>query len=428
MSRSARLLSLCAALFLALMLCFGLGFVYRHYALWPTDQVVTLIRQGKAFLRTGLWGREEQYAKATVSEGEARAKILDPERFLQGYRALLLFDADLGTYSIRLLDSESRQVHVWPISYLTLLPGEATEDVNPHGMMVLADGSILVNFGRRGAAIARLDSCSRPMWIAQGSYHHSIELDDSGALWTWGSPDHHESNLQSIMKLDADTGKILREIQMQSVFNASADNVRLLRLSEDFEFLSDDQNNPAFARDVFHPNDVEPLSAEMADQYPGFEAGDLLLSLRNLDMVAVLDPETLAIRWAKYGPWRRQHDPDFIGDGLIDVYDNNPQHGRSNIVTVSTLTGETQLRWQGEDSRFYSVSQGKHQRLPNGDHLVVVPAEGRIIELTDSGKKVFEYNNIATDGANAIVLNAQWVPPDYFVAKPACTVDLSERY
>ena len=58
---------------------------------------------------------------------------------------------------------------------------------------------------------------------------------------------------------------------------------------------------PKFSRrtsgDLFHLNDVEALSNSIADQYPLFETGDLLISLRDLHLVFVMDPITEIVKW-----------------------------------------------------------------------------------------------------------------------------------
>lgn len=53
--------------------------------------------------------------------------------------------------------------------------------------------------------------------------------------------------------------------------------------------------------DVTHLNDVEPLGSAIADEYPLFDAGDLLISLRHLNLVFVFDPETLTVKWHASG-------------------------------------------------------------------------------------------------------------------------------
>ena len=65
---------------------------------------------------------------------------------------------------------------------------------------------------------------------------------------------------------------------------------------------------------------------------------------------------------------------------------------------------------------------GAHQYLPNGNLLVVVPDEGRVVEVTGKGEKVMEFNNIARSTRhNGHVENAQWVPLDFFDRIPSCS-------
>ena len=65
---------------------------------------------------------------------------------------------------------------------------------------------------------------------------------------------------------------------------------------------------------------------------------------------------------------------------------------------------------------------GKHQYLPNGNVLIVVPGEGRILEVTGDGANVMEFNNLSSISLNynEHVENGLWVPPDYFQTVPRC--------
>jgi hypothetical protein len=150
--------------------------------------------------------------------------------------------------------------------------------------------------------------------------------------------------------------------------------------------------------DPFHLNDVEPLPAALAPAFPGFEAGDLLLSPRSLNLVAVVDPETLRIKWYDFGRMRRQHDPDWQPDGTITVFDNSmhrppsrilrirPGHGSAPETTVETIVN-------GADHGFYSAIRGKHQVLGNGDVLVTSSQQGRVFEVDGDGSVRFEFLN-----------------------------------
>jgi hypothetical protein len=67
---------------------------------------------------------------------------------------------------------------------------------------------------------------------------------------------------------------------------------------------------------------VEVLREAVAPAFPMFRAGDVLLSLRNLDTLVVADGRTWRIKWAMTGPFLGQHDPDFLPNGHLMVFDN----------------------------------------------------------------------------------------------------------
>lgn len=403
---------------------FATGFAFSQFAIWPTKDLILLSQQIRAYHKTGQWGLVEQFLPAEVEAGQPRYMIRNADAFQPGFRAILGHDADLNLFSVRLFDQTGRQVHVWPIDHLKLSgKSEYNDAIIPHGMEVVEDGSIVVNFDRFVGVMSRIDACGEPIWTQKGLYHHSIHRGDDDSLWTWYSPDHPSGQQQSIVKMDLATGDVLQEISLEEVGKKSAQNAMILGVQENFTPSPSNKISENQHQDIFHPNDVEPLSAELAPFFDMFEVGDLLISLRNLNLVAVLDPETLAFKWARYGPWIRQHDPDFTRKGTIDIYDNASRRGRSHIVSVDVKTGVYERLFGVSAPAFYSRVQGKHQRLPSGAHLITVPKEGRVLEISETGEMVSEYNNIAGDGANGTVLNAIWIPEDYFSELPNCSED-----
>ncbi len=50
-------------------------------------------------------------------------------------------------------------------------------------------------------------------------------------------------------------------------------------------------------------------------------AGDLLLSMRNFNALAVLNKASGKIVWMQHGPWGQRHDPDIAPDGTVTVFD-----------------------------------------------------------------------------------------------------------
>jgi hypothetical protein len=148
-----------------------------------------------------------------------------------------------------------------------------------------------------------------------------------------------------------------------------------------------------------HLNDVEALSPALAETYPLFEAGDLMVSLREPNLVLVFDPDTKEARWHASAPFIQQHDPDFVGNGMISVFDNNEDFtkrgtmlGGSRIVLMQPHTDSVSIRFPTDHSDpFYTDVRGKHQHLSNGNLLLTEAQAGRVAEVDPEGRTVWEW-------------------------------------
>lgn len=407
---------------LVLGLAFGAGFVFRQSSAWLQSDIRALSDQIKVYRRFGHWGRPFEFMDSDAAEDEPRARLVQPDLAMPGYRAFLGYDRDLSSYSVRLFDTNAEQIHVWPVDYHAFLPDSpAPIGANAHGMQIFPDGSLAVVFEAGGTAMIRMDACGEPMWITEGFFHHSITPGDDGLLWSWLNRSAGLGHREGIVAVNPDTGAIEREIPLEDVAKAFERNAINMAIAGGFTFQQRGPYPRGVIHDIFHTNDVEPLSAAMADAFPQFEAGDLLLSLRNLNYVAVLDPDTLELKWGQHGPWIRQHDPDFTAAGRIEVYNNNTGRGRSSITSIDPQTGDTQALFATGENPYYSGPQGKQQQLANGNYLILVADEGRAIELSSDGQKVFEYKNMVRDGVSGRMFNSQWLPEDFFDTVPSCS-------
>ena len=125
-----------------------------------------------------------------------------------------------------------------------------------------------------------------------------------------------------------------------------------------------------------------------------------MVSLRNINTVLVLNPDTLKIHFLTTGKFVRQHDPDFIDGNTISVYDNNHiagsgQYNSSKIVKISALDNSLTDYFSGSQTLpFYSNIMGKHQWLKNGNLLVAESMNGRVLEISPQKELVWEYNNL----------------------------------
>ena len=422
--RTARRIFIASAALLGLTLVFFWGYSTRHSGAWPYG----LIEDGRLIARSLRHYQRivpvELMTPRPADSSDQRVTILQPDLMPPGWFVMLGWDAAGEHYAAWLLDAQGHQHHTWPIDYRALDPdGPLNGSDTPHGLLVFPDGSLLLNFDH-GDVMARLDACGNAMWVRHGIFHHSFDLDDDGTVWTWSGSGTPYAHHHSLLRFDPATGETLEEHDLIGDILARNPELEIvLGTRTDFPFRHFDRtpNDPSVA-DLFHPNDVEVLNAADAAAFPGLAAGDLMISLRNRDLVAILDRQDLRLKWWSIGPWTMQHDPDFTADGWISVYDNNTGLGRSEIIRMDPRSREVTNPLRNGDVRFYSGTMGKHQILPGGLVLIVVPAEGRTLVATGDGDRVFEFNNVVPDLAhvNAHVSNGIWLEPGYFTEVPAC--------
>ena len=76
----------------------------------------------------------------------------------------------------------------------------------------------------------------------------------------------------------------------------------------------------------------------------------MLISVRELNAIAVVDTETRAVVWAARGPWRGQHDPHFLNSGRLLVFDNRGFGKESRILEYDPNTHACPWVYPNEDS------------------------------------------------------------------------------
>lgn len=140
-----------------------------------------------------------------------------------------------------------------------------------------------------------------------------------------------------------------------------------------------------------------------------------MISLRSLNMIAVIGGEDLKLKWYQHGPWHRQHDPDFLPDGTISVFDNNMHGPSSRIIKIDPVTRRHEIVFAGSDEiPFYTWIRGNHEHLPDGNILMTEPQGGRAFEVDAAGNLVWEYRNVFDAQRNLLIGKAMTLPSDYF--------------
>jgi hypothetical protein len=406
---------------------FGCGLAVERWHLWPYEISQSAYAAARSLILHGKIIPAGRRVRAPRDAAREPFTIVDAKAIAGGYYVFVGWDDTQRAYAAWLYDHTGRLLHTWSWDYLRLDPDGPLNGIdNPHAFHVLADGSIVVGFDH-GDVVARLDACSEPVWIKSAIYHHSFEAADDGSLWTWEGEGTAYGHFDRIVNFDPATGEKLRQIGLvDDIVKRMGSAAIVFGVRPDYRFQHFDKDpKDKKAIDIFHANDVEPLRAGMAPAFPMFEAGDLLISLRTSNLVAVVDPDDYRVKWWSNGPWIGQHDPDFTSDGAISVYNNNTGRGRSEIVRIDPATHGISNELFAGGARFYSAFMGRHQYLPNGNVLIAVPSEGRAIEVSPHGRLVMEFNNLARTGRNhgdynEHVENALWIAADYFAAVPKC--------
>ncbi|HET6618664.1 MAG TPA: arylsulfotransferase family protein [Dongiaceae bacterium] len=292
------------------------------------------------------------------------------------------------------------------------------------GLTLLKDGSVIIDSA--GSGLRRLDSCSRPIWSIEGGYNHAVTLDDTETtVWTFRHDDAADrAEADKIVQIAVADGKIVREFSVADVIAANPEiDVLELRRYHEAEAHENLRGKPGvWLTDPFHLNDADPLPRDLADRFPMFSAGDLAISARELNLIFVLDPRTLAIKWWRVGDTIRQHDVDWTADGRLSIFNNRMARDYSEIVEIDPATSVKTVVVGHEDVNFYTRVAGMHQRLPGGDILIVSKYQGRVIEVAPNRDKALEFYSLLSERPIVAILSeAAFLPePALDIAAMPC--------
>jgi hypothetical protein len=144
--------------------------------------------------------------------------------------------------------------------------------------------------------------------------------------------------------------------------------------------------------DWAHANTIEVLPpTPLGEKDSRFKPGNLLFSLRHLDIIGIVDPEKDEIVWC-YGPGilDGQHQPTMLENGNILVFDNGTYRGHSIVREIEPSSGD--IVWQYENGEdFFSPFRSGNQRLPNGNTLICECDAGHVFEVTPEKEIVWDF-------------------------------------
>lgn len=313
-----------------------------------------------------------------------------------------------------LVDASGRALHRWRIGFRDAFPGVAPNSDTAffRRAHLFPDGRLLALFQTGGLVF--LDWHSRPLGRCRGNFYNDLWVGDDGRIWTLGK-EAAPAGKGDGWRLDdflvllryeggGETCRTERRISITEAFRGSPYAGLLEPMAPE--------------GDVLHANTVAELDGALGGLSPIFARGNLLLSLRELDLVAIVDPRQERVVWAQRGPWRAQHEPTLLPSGRILLFDNRGHGGESRLLEVDPLTGEIPWQWSGEPpSSFSSTIGGTAARLANGNTLVTESVPGRAFEIDPGGRVVWELRSPHRAGRDdvlvAMLFEVQRVAPDH---------------
>lgn len=380
---------------------------------------------GKAFLGGLNWYSERQ---PPVTVGEAptpagRPAIDYAEKTFDGFTLFARGPngQDLGTQAF-LLNMRGEVVHRWAIPFSRIFPDQSHLRSRQSDTLVcffecrlFPNGDLLaVLHGRTapaGCGLVRLDKNSRVLWTYPGCVHHDIDVAGDGTIYAL------EENIESDMPKGFETISNSRLVDKIVVLSSEGkplgEPISILaafRNSPFADYLATLEKPPAkhmppagstvpdvdydlFPGDPLHPNSVRVLANKLAARFPTFKAGHLLVSLRNLSIIAVLDPQRQTVVWATRGPWYVQHDAQFLDNGHLLIFDNLGSPVGSRVLEYDPRTLGFPWSYSGEGGTpFFTSERGMSQRLPNGNTMIVSSEGGDLLEVTAEKEVVWTCN------------------------------------
>ncbi len=267
--------------------------------------------------------------------------------------------------------------------------------------MIYPNGDLLVVYEGvgdtpYGYGVVKLDRNSEVLWSYLGHAHHDIDIGPDGRIYVLthelvderleGFENLAAPRLDDFLVVLSPEGEELRKISLIHAVAAS-----------EYRHLLHTVSSHAVA-DPLHTNTVNVITEEAAANFVFGEAGQILLSFRELGAIGVLDTDAERLVSASGGSWIGQHDPDILPNGNILLFDNyghfDRPEGRSRVVEFDPRTMGIVWQYAGTaDSPLESAIRSSQQRLPNGNTLITESSGGRILEVTREGDLVWEFIN-----------------------------------
>lgn len=376
----------------------------------------------------------------------AGTQVLDRAAMSPGLTAVFRDDGEAWVGLV--IDADGRVLHRWRARFAEVFPQaphirERFREPLWHGVHVYPDGDLLFNFGGGqvpfGGGAARITADGGVRWRLARNTHHDLQVTPGGDALILGHElkdaaalpesctrllDFPMAYYEDVVYRVGPAGEVVETVSILRALCRSRFRGLLSATMEDATL--DIRTNVWRSEygtnlDPLHTNSIQEIGPALARRAPWAQAGDWLLSLRNLNAVVLLDPRSKRVEWALSGAFVRQHDADLQPDGSLLVFDNRSlAGGKARVVRLDPVTQREIWSFAGTPQRpMRSLRTSNQQGLPNGNVLIVEAEGGTVHEVapTADGGAVPVWRYEAPKGADGramLITNAVRLPPGYF--------------
>ena len=209
------------------------------------------------------------------------------------------------------MDMAGEVVHRWHYAFRDVWPDyagdrERVDTGHWRRAHLYPNGDVLAVFN--GMGLIKIDKESRLLWAYSGGCHHDISVAEDGTVWVLLEEEKIIPEINPelpvledfVVALDS-AGRELRRVSLLECFRRSRYAALLGRLERQ--------------GDIFHTNTLEVFDGRLEGVSPLFAKGLALVSVRQLDTVAIVDLDEGVVRWALSGMWHMQHQPSLLPGG-----------------------------------------------------------------------------------------------------------------
>ena len=318
------------------------------------------------------WTEEE------INENNSGVTKYIPEKSFPGYN-LYLDEVDKAY----LIDMHGKIVHTWNFP----IKGQWEYGV------ILEDGSLVALLV--GEGIAKFDWDSNLLWFNNITAHHDIEVLEDGSYLVpfnyYKKYKKYNVLFDSIMHISS-KGENISEVW------STYKNLNKINKFHNPSPLESDLGPPdsSVLYEYYHLNTIRILPDTLLGKiFKPLQKGNLLVCLRNENLILILDKDTKEIVWY-WGPDNLDHPhyPTMLKNGNILIFDNGRFRNYSRVIQVDPTTKEIVWEYKTDPLKdFYSELRGSSQPLPNNNILITESEKGHVFEITKEGEIVWEFWN-----------------------------------